>query len=1202
MQTVSVIIPTHNRVELLNRVLDCIASGRVLPDEIIIVDDGSREPVESELRPGKLNMSRCRILRNDRPCGAATARNRGARAARGEVLIFIDDDVLPDTDVVYHHKEIHTQHPEISYGVMGRLYFDPELPRNPVMHFIEELGNFKSISKSADRHRELKGLISANFSVKREFMVSNNLFFNEKFPYSQSEDTEFSVRMMKSGWRLFFHIAPGARHHSPMTVENFLKKAWEGGVSKSYWVVERPDDTFFGLGLDQCIYRHRMRQGFEQEFERVKGVLGDAFMSSDISRVESNDLKLFLNVMPGALDWWKDLGLYDGWSRFVSDFETVAAHIGRAIAETDKGKAIPHYLNAVRANEHFFPATLSLTRALADRNRNAEAYRHLQRWSYRLEARKRMMILANRLGKTRESIMHAQRLYEAARPQTFVSCRYRIFAAEHLLGRSAKEQLSEDWLVQAWCDLTDEDIRENGRWVQHLFNALPRGLASSRNPGAAEVMERAALIDSSSQRLKQLQAREIPIDTSTPDPREYAAQARQPETVGPEPALLHWKSPDSKFGFIRTIRHGRLAFVHASSFRAGTLSNITPGTAMACELEETHLGFNAVSCRVAEKADGRSGYPDTDVFPPVVTPEQGLSLVRSRFGDIDARSALLLTRLLEKSEALRNNLAALIATSGESVEALCLACLESVCDRNRKTVAVIYHHHMWSQLGNGFAQALRDQQFNVLQFSLEKKYDYLEDLLPLDEKLFGRASFIDMCIGSWLPLWMTWGNGWLERLDVINIDRTARNYLHKYPGLWTQRFGKYVVRPVDPDQSQKHEKILPDLKIPRDAIGGRRVTYVMPLVPNKYERIRNVRGHLPESDINRILVCPTQSDVPEYFVREFGEDIIGHLLERYPAYKVVFRPRPEDRNQPEVKRIVQMFSPNPAFIVDATDDYTENYARGVLLITDRSSTGQTFTLSTYRPAVYFPKKRDGYIGVTVKDLLGVGCFRVDSLESLFDTVAGLLESDKFDPALVSKIADSAYSANYSFEGKIMQYLRCIAEGKVHEDWYSIEMNQSNIVESDAEGYERSLISLYETFDDHSGFQIAHGLNLLNRYLTCRKAEGGTVPARILEDAFVHHARVFKNSHSSYKYLYEVVRMVIHNLEVSENDECARIHLLKCMTLIDDQGDEETRKKFTFEVSRSRAAQNIIETERQALNSSRQETGPVSPGTLLQPDA
>jgi glycosyltransferase involved in cell wall biosynthesis len=92
MQTpfVSIIIPTHNRTQLLCEALDSIAFQTFKDYEVIVVDDGSTEPIEAALAH---HATRPRVFRQQN-LGPAAARNRGLDAASADIVAFLDSDDL----------------------------------------------------------------------------------------------------------------------------------------------------------------------------------------------------------------------------------------------------------------------------------------------------------------------------------------------------------------------------------------------------------------------------------------------------------------------------------------------------------------------------------------------------------------------------------------------------------------------------------------------------------------------------------------------------------------------------------------------------------------------------------------------------------------------------------------------------------------------------------------------------------------------------------------------------------------------------------------------------------------------------------------------------------------------------------------------------------------------------------------------------
>lgn len=92
---ISIIIPTYNDYESLQLCLKSIAASDCKPLEVIVVDDGSLQPVGDVVAAYGY-----RCLRLDRNSGQATARNKGALAAKGEILFFIDSDVAVRHDTI----------------------------------------------------------------------------------------------------------------------------------------------------------------------------------------------------------------------------------------------------------------------------------------------------------------------------------------------------------------------------------------------------------------------------------------------------------------------------------------------------------------------------------------------------------------------------------------------------------------------------------------------------------------------------------------------------------------------------------------------------------------------------------------------------------------------------------------------------------------------------------------------------------------------------------------------------------------------------------------------------------------------------------------------------------------------------------------------------------------------------------------------
>ncbi|MBK9469978.1 MAG: glycosyltransferase family 2 protein [Gammaproteobacteria bacterium] len=89
---VSVIVPTHNRLPLLEEALGSIEAQSFIDWEAVVVDDASTPAIDG--RSVIARYPRARVHTHHSSQGGAAAKNTGIAMARGEILAFLDDDDL----------------------------------------------------------------------------------------------------------------------------------------------------------------------------------------------------------------------------------------------------------------------------------------------------------------------------------------------------------------------------------------------------------------------------------------------------------------------------------------------------------------------------------------------------------------------------------------------------------------------------------------------------------------------------------------------------------------------------------------------------------------------------------------------------------------------------------------------------------------------------------------------------------------------------------------------------------------------------------------------------------------------------------------------------------------------------------------------------------------------------------------------------
>jgi len=109
----SVVIPVHNRSDLLRGVLAGLVAQDIPADEfeVLVCDDGSTEPIDAVVASYATALPRIRHLRQPNS-GPAAARNLGIAHASADIVVFLDSDVIPGAAVLERLTQALAEHPD----------------------------------------------------------------------------------------------------------------------------------------------------------------------------------------------------------------------------------------------------------------------------------------------------------------------------------------------------------------------------------------------------------------------------------------------------------------------------------------------------------------------------------------------------------------------------------------------------------------------------------------------------------------------------------------------------------------------------------------------------------------------------------------------------------------------------------------------------------------------------------------------------------------------------------------------------------------------------------------------------------------------------------------------------------------------------------------------------------------------------------
>ncbi|MBN1826909.1 MAG: glycosyltransferase family 2 protein [Candidatus Eisenbacteria bacterium] len=230
----SIIIPTYNSSRTLVKLLRSIRGSGFDDCEILVVDDLSTDDTVEAIRPFGV-----RYFRMPRNGGPSAARNLGAREARGDVLLFLDADVVVWSDTLERTARFFREHPERS--VMIGVY-DPEPANRGAWPLYKALQCY-SYYRSFPEVRRVTLLWAAVAAFRRDLYLESG-GFDDRYDLPCMEDLELGRRISKRT-PIYLNRAVRVRHHFPVTLRKNVKDHFtRGSLWVEIWFTHRIFDDY----------------------------------------------------------------------------------------------------------------------------------------------------------------------------------------------------------------------------------------------------------------------------------------------------------------------------------------------------------------------------------------------------------------------------------------------------------------------------------------------------------------------------------------------------------------------------------------------------------------------------------------------------------------------------------------------------------------------------------------------------------------------------------------------------------------------------------------------------------------------------------------------------------------------------------------------------------------------------------------------
>jgi glycosyltransferase involved in cell wall biosynthesis len=237
----SVIIPTYNRGPKLGATLDALLGSDTAglgEIEIVVVDDGSPTAVAafvSTRTPALAFSLRCLRQAN---AGPAAARNTGFRASSGQIVLFMDDDILPSPQLLSQHVEAHRIRP--GCAIFGSCPFLQPQPSTLLFQYIEESPHFSPAKAQSEDFVKCPIVASGQLSVERELFDPVQGVYSDGLTTPAAEEYELSLRLQQRGIPILHALRIVAWHDQPISIESLCRQQYKHAVGCAEAAIKYP--------------------------------------------------------------------------------------------------------------------------------------------------------------------------------------------------------------------------------------------------------------------------------------------------------------------------------------------------------------------------------------------------------------------------------------------------------------------------------------------------------------------------------------------------------------------------------------------------------------------------------------------------------------------------------------------------------------------------------------------------------------------------------------------------------------------------------------------------------------------------------------------------------------------------------------------------------------------------------------------------
>ena len=363
---ISVIIPTYNRGNAITDLLRGLEQQDIDSSEfrVIVVDDGSERPVSDIVNPEEYSFD-IEIHRHDDNRARAATCNTGIKAASGEIVVILDDDVSIPTNLLRLHSEFHRNPENVDSAAIGALEWGTGPEVTPGMYFLE---NSEKCFHLYPRilHDNLPYLNTGNFSIRRSFLLENGLF-DEDFREYGHEEIELGERLRAKGLKMLFLSGANVRHHKILDLNAIIKRQFTLGKMLALYYQKNSNGS---MGINSLAVVSKLVRLRTEELNREVAMLSgleDYFEKKDNHFRELPEYHLYSSKLSEVIGTYNCLGVVEGLKALIPQFKDAFPIILSSIMLMEKGDAQAALVEGAKADNmlpNFLPVHLHMAALL----------------------------------------------------------------------------------------------------------------------------------------------------------------------------------------------------------------------------------------------------------------------------------------------------------------------------------------------------------------------------------------------------------------------------------------------------------------------------------------------------------------------------------------------------------------------------------------------------------------------------------------------------------------------------------------------------------------------------------------------------------------------------------------------------------------------------------------------------------------------